>query len=221
MDGTYADISLDAASDSYAGFQLFHGMEHKRKQLMPIPPRPYHAELNLPIRLTSGESIETDDEPEDLVDELSMSSQPPSVEELARDFLKIKLACPTLSTAKFPKRVPRPSPQPCKPEVIIANEWVANWHSTLPPGSKSAAAPACLRAHALWHEQGFTVPEAAALLRDPPLLNATVATYVLDALRAEKLPFQKERLAALILHVPQTIKGRYKRFLEKAGINVL
>lgn len=62
------------------------------------------------------------------------------------------------------------------------------------------------------------MPEAAALLRDPPLLNATVATYVLDALRAEKLPFEKERLAALILHVPPAMKGRYKRFFEKAGI---
>lgn len=219
VDDTCADIDLDAASDSYAGFQLFHKMEHQRKRLIPIPPRPYHAELNLPIRLTSGKSIETDDEPEDLIDEVSMNSQPSSVEELARDFLKIKLTCPA-PTTKLPKRVPRPSPQPCKPEVIIANEWVAKWHSTLPPGYKSAAGPACLRAHALWHEQGFTVPEAAALLRDPPLLNATVATYVLDALRAEKLPFEKKRLAALLLHVPQAIKGRYKTFFKKAGIDV-
>ena len=219
VDDTCADTGLDAASDSYAGFQLFHQMEHKRKQLVPVPPRPYHAELNLPIRLTSGESIETDDEPEDLIDEVSMNSQPSSVEELARDFLKIKLKSPP-STTKLSKRVSRPSPQPRKPEVIIANEWVAKWHSRFPPGYKSAAGPACLRAHALWHEQGFTVPEAAALLRDPPLLNATVATYVLDALRAEKLPFEKERLAALFLHVPQAIKGKYKTIFKKAGIDV-
>ena len=194
-------------------------MEHKRKQLIPTPPRPYHAELNRPIRLTSGESIETDGEPEDLTDEPSMTSQPPSTHEIARGFLHLQLTHPTVPTTKTPKRIPRPSPQPCKPEVVIANEWVASWHSVRPPGYKSAAAPACLRAHALWHEQGFTVPEAAALLRDPPLLNSTVATYVLDALRAEKLPFEKERLAALILHVPQVIKGRYKRFFEQAGID--
>ena len=221
MDDVCADIGVDAASDSYAGFQLFHEMEHKRKQLIPIPPRPYHAELNRPIRLTSGEAIETDDEPEDLIDKLSTTSQPSSIEELARGVLRLELTCPTSPTAKPTERVPRPSPQPCKPEVVIANEWVANWHSMCPPGYKSAAPPACLRAHALWHEQGFTVPEAAALLRDPPLLNATVATYVLDALMAEKLPFEKERLVALTPHVPQSIKGRYKRFFEKAGIDVL
>ncbi|KAL8791284.1 MAG: hypothetical protein Q9195_005973 [Heterodermia aff. obscurata] len=207
-----------AASDSYAGFQLFHEMEHKRKHLIPTPPRPYHAELNQPIRFTSGKSIETDDEPEDLNDELSTTSQPPSIEELARDFLQIKSTCRTLPAKKPAKRVPRPSARPSRPEVIMANEWVAKWHSMRPLGYKSAVAPACLRAHALWHEQGFTVPEAATLLRDPPLLNATVAAYVLDALRAEKLPFEKERLAALILHVPQAMKGRYKSFLKKAGI---
>ena len=220
LDDVCADIGLDAASDSYAGFQLFHEMEHKRKQLIPTPPRPYHAELDRPIRLTSGESIETDDEPEDMIDELSMTSPPSSTEELARDF-KIKLTCPTPPIRQLPNRIEKPSPQPCKPEVIIANEWVANWHSTRPPGYKSAAARACLRAHALWHEQGFTVPEAAALLRNPPLLNATVAAYVLDALLVENLPFEKDRLAALILHVPQAMKGRYKRFFKKAGIDVL
>ena len=193
LDDSCADIGLDAASDSYAGFQLFHEMEHKRKQLIPTPPRPYHAELDRPIRFTSGKSIETDDEPEDMIGELSMASP----------------------------RIKKTSPQPCKPEVIVANEWVANWHSTRPPGYKFAAAPACLRAHALWHEQGFTVPEAAALLRNPPLLNATVAAYVLDALRMENLPFEKDRLAALILHVPQATKGRFKRFFQKAGIDVL
>ena len=183
--------------------------------LDPVPPRPYHAELNLPIRLTTGQSIETDDEPEVLEEDLPRSGELPSVEELARDFMKIKLACLTI------KRSPKANAQPCKPEVVIANEWVAQWRTTLPPGYKPAAAPASLRAHALWHEQGFSVSEAAALLRDPPLLNATVATYVLDALRMESLPFEKDRLHALIAHVPKSMKGRYKRFLVTAGASTI
>ena len=40
-----------AASDSYAGLQLFHILEAKRKAFDPIPPRPAHAELNLAISL--------------------------------------------------------------------------------------------------------------------------------------------------------------------------
>ncbi|KAL2356602.1 hypothetical protein BJ546DRAFT_968579, partial [Cryomyces antarcticus] len=41
-----------AASDAYAGFMLYHALEAKRKMLRPVPPRPGHAELGLPIRLT-------------------------------------------------------------------------------------------------------------------------------------------------------------------------
>jgi exonuclease 3'-5' domain-containing protein 2 len=53
-----------AASDSYAGVQLFDTMECKRKVLEPTPPRPWHAELNLPIRVVEGLEIETDGEVE-------------------------------------------------------------------------------------------------------------------------------------------------------------
>ena len=166
-------------------------------------------------------SIDTDDEPEDLEDDqmTAQPGEPPSIEELARDFLKIKSKAPTLPATTPLKRAPRPKAQPCRPEVIAANEWVANWRSTLPLDYKPTAAPACLRAHALWHEQGFTVPEAAALLRDPPLLNSTVAKYVLDALKAEDLPFERHRLAALILHIPQEMRSRHKRFIEKTGMD--
>ncbi|EPE32338.1 Ribonuclease H-like protein [Glarea lozoyensis ATCC 20868] len=50
-----------AASDSYAGFQLFNMMEAKREKLDPTPPRPYHAECNIPIRIATGETLATDD----------------------------------------------------------------------------------------------------------------------------------------------------------------
>lgn len=226
-----SDWSLDlnieqvqyAASDSYAGFQLFHTLEHKRKLLSPTPPRPRHAELNLPIEVATGQPIETDNEAEAVEEELLepySSGESPSFEELARDFMKIKLACPVLTAAKTAKRSAKSGNQQSKPEVAAANEWVAQWRTTLAQDYKPTAAPACLRAHALWHEQGITVPEAAALLRDPPLLDATVAGYVLDALKAEKLPFEKERLAALLLHISPAMKERYKRFFEQAGINV-
>lgn len=39
-----------AASDCYAAIQLYHTLETKRKALIPTPPRPSHAELNIPIR---------------------------------------------------------------------------------------------------------------------------------------------------------------------------
>ncbi|CAG8953331.1 hypothetical protein HYFRA_00003542 [Hymenoscyphus fraxineus] len=50
-----------AASDSYAGIQLFLDMEAKRERLDPTPPRPYHAELDIPIRTAEGIEIPTDE----------------------------------------------------------------------------------------------------------------------------------------------------------------
>ena len=54
-----------AASDSYAGLQLFYTLEMKRLALNPTPPRPYHAELNLPIRIAEGVEIPSDAEAEE------------------------------------------------------------------------------------------------------------------------------------------------------------
>ena len=50
-----------AASDSYAGIQLFTIMEAKREKLDPCPPRPYHAEKNIPIRTAQGATLTTED----------------------------------------------------------------------------------------------------------------------------------------------------------------
>jgi hypothetical protein len=59
-------LSLDqigyAASDSYAGVQLYSVLDLKRQALRPTPPLPYHAELNLPIRTAGGIEIPSDEE---------------------------------------------------------------------------------------------------------------------------------------------------------------
>ncbi|MCJ1357329.1 MAG: hypothetical protein MMC33_007325 [Icmadophila ericetorum] len=69
QDLNYEQIQY-AASDSYAGLKLFHVLEVKRKSLSPIPPRPEHAELNLPIRTASGETVAlTEDGEEHTIDE--------------------------------------------------------------------------------------------------------------------------------------------------------
>lgn len=210
----------DAASDSYAGFQLYHTLEHKRLALDPTPPRPYHAELNLPIRLSSGVSIPTDDEQTDLEDDsptIDDPSHPPPVEDLAHDFLNLKLKPPRPPHAKPPGK---PPPKPPTPEYSTAQTWATTYRASLPSPRKPTASPASLRAYALWHEQKHTVPEAAALLRDPPLQNATVAVYVLEALRLEKLPFERGRLEEVLGYVPSGGAGRYRGFLSGVGVEV-
>jgi hypothetical protein len=61
---------LYAASDPYAAVQLYYTLDTKRKRLEPTPPLPWHAELDLPIRVAEGIEIPTDgeeDEAEEVV----------------------------------------------------------------------------------------------------------------------------------------------------------
>jgi len=132
----------------------------------------------------------------------------------------MKIKAPLPPHHKPSKTRHKPPPKPPTPEYTTAQSWATTYRAALPFPHKPSASPASLRAYALWHEQGHTVPEAAALLRDPPLQNATVAVYVLEALRLEKLPFERGRLEALLGYVPMGGRGRYKGFLGGCGIGV-
>ncbi len=54
-----------AASDPYAAVQLYYVLDAKRKRLQPTPTLPWHAELDLPIRVAEGIEIPTHDEGDD------------------------------------------------------------------------------------------------------------------------------------------------------------
>ena len=89
----------DAASDSYAGFQLYHILEAKRKNLIPTPPRPAHAELDLPIRLANGQTVAAWNETVDATEEPDMeieSDTDISVNELAHDFTNFEIGSSNL-----------------------------------------------------------------------------------------------------------------------------
>ncbi|KAL9126932.1 MAG: hypothetical protein Q9217_004090 [Psora testacea] len=78
------DQARYAASDSYAGFQLFHCMEAKRMALDPAPPRPAHAELNqklsFPVQQAAGPADDLSDTVEvslsDLCDQTCLGVYP-------------------------------------------------------------------------------------------------------------------------------------------------
>lgn len=203
----YKQISY-AASDSYAGLQLYDVMEGKRKSLSPTPPRPSHAELNLPIRLANGQTAATADEPQDEPpdDDTNAELTLPDIEVMARDFMNLSLED---SSGKSP--APSSVVDPTKPpEVLAANVWVSEWKHALPASYKARAAPAQLRAYALWHHQAIDVPAAAGLLRDPPLLTTTVSGYILEAIRIEKLPFDQKRLGDVLGYVSESVdRGKY------------
>lgn len=180
-------------------------------------------ELNHPIRLANGQTVATYDEPTENNHVLSTASSEIvlSVEEMARDFCNIAiedLSAP-LSDLNTPQlKHGSSAASVLGPEVTAANSWVVQWRSTLSPDYKSRASTYQLRAYALWHIQQHTVTTTAALLRNPPLQSATVATYLLEALRAEKLPFEVTRLVEALKYLPVSGQARFGSFLKKCGV---
>lgn len=144
-----------------------------------------------------------------------------SIEELARDFIDVTIGdlvapMPDLDTSR-PKDG-KTSPSSLGLQLSAANRWVAQWRSTLSPNYKPRALTCQLRAYALWHNQLHSIATAAAILRDPPLQKSTVASYVLEALKSEKLPFEVTRLIEVVKYLPESAHGRNESFLKKCGL---
>ena len=191
-----------AASDAYAGFQLFHMLEYKRKALHPTPPRPAHAELNLPIRLADGLSATRPEETIEVIEDSINTSDENSiisVEELTNNFKKIVFqdsardSTPKASAISSSKE--KSTTLPPSPEITLANNWIDHFKASA--NTRNVAKPAELRAYALWHEQELDIPRIASLLRDPPLQNATVTNYIGRALQSTSLPYRMDRIKEL------------------------
>lgn len=193
-----------AASDSYAGLRLYDNLEAQRKQLKPTPPRPHFVELMLPIRLADGVMIETTSEETEEIDPQNPTS--PDLETTT------PTAEPTPKAKRKPKE-PKETPPPPKvsPEAQTAEAWVTTWITSLPQVHKIRATNRSLQAYSLWHIQGFSVQEVAALLREQPLATSTVRSYILEAVQLESLAFDKARMRELIAAMPEVVLSRYRR----------
>ncbi|KAI4088739.1 MAG: hypothetical protein LQ344_005895 [Seirophora lacunosa] len=127
-----------AASDSYAGFQLYHSLNQKRLALIPPPPLPAHADLNLPIRLANGQTVAEYEDPS-AEEPLSEPSSSPSIaplsptDALAEDVMNLQIE-DTTATPPSPSE-PKPTTAPTlssHPSFIAANDWVARYRASRP-----------------------------------------------------------------------------------------
>ena len=202
-------------------------MELKRKALNPTPPRPFPAEQNRPIRLAGGITIPIDEafeelEPEDrevpaasnkAYSKLSSKYLAAAAEtlELDPDFdVSITINAPAF---KSKSSTAKPTPAIKSPIVLAAETLSTDYRSTHP---KNRASPASLRAYFIWyHNNSLSCSDIAALLREVPLQTTTVVNYILEAVKLEKLPFEKERLRKVLGVLPKEIAGgRYKTLLR-------
>ncbi|KAK4898935.1 hypothetical protein LTR27_003666 [Elasticomyces elasticus] len=105
----------------------------------------------------------------------------------------------------------RPAPA-ITPEMDAANNWIII-HKSRQRGVQ--AKDPSLRAYFFWHMQGNTVAQTAALARDPPLAHTTVASYILEAIRWEELPFEAQRVKIVLEILPRSVWSRYWKIVEK------
>ncbi|KAK3715665.1 hypothetical protein LTR37_006890 [Vermiconidia calcicola] len=112
------------------------------------------------------------------------------------------------------KSARRQHPPPSS-EVTQADEWAASWRASLPAEYNLKVGHASLRAYNMWHEQKLSCKEVASFLRDPPLSALTVASYVMQALKEENLPYDAARVMEPLEILPKSVHGRYQKIANQ------
>ena len=192
-----------AASDAYAALHLYDALEKKRKALDPTPPCPAYAELNLPIRLAHGVVIPVADEEQAAIEDEGWKS---TVVVSQADF--IDETPRSVSRKSVPKSTMKP------PQVVVAETWVCEYRAGVQPPEVVRASASHLRAYALWHCHQESIEDIANLLRDPPLQRATVANYILEAVRLQKLTYDADRMRDVLACLPAYGRARYRHIVK-------
>lgn len=228
-----------AASDSYAGLQLYHTLELKRLALDPVPPRPYFAETNQPIRLAEGIEIPSDlDEPkvrsadakvilrtrkynkkaikeEEAVELVNDYEDFVPAEELSHSFFSsIKTSLLTIG-----KKAEAVKKAECTASNFLKTATIKKKgtgkqgklgdvsHLPLTPTHLSRRS---LKTYHLWLDNPtVSLNGIGAMLRSPPTPARSVAKMVLEAIRAEGVPYEKRRLREVLRLYRQPVGGRY------------
>ncbi len=201
--------------------QLFDVLERKRESLDPTPPRPFHAELGKPIPLAAGANVaEQDDAADDA--EIKWEDKVPTV--LSRDFVDlavvdIKIESETDAAEPAKPRKKLAAQQAKDARILAAETWLVQHRIAY---TKTRAAPAALRAYHIWNaSEDLDAVAIAKLLREPPLQTSTVASYILDAIKLDKLPYHTARLRTQVLDLmpKQVLEARYRTLVKACNEN--
>ncbi|EME39735.1 hypothetical protein DOTSEDRAFT_180392 [Dothistroma septosporum NZE10] len=222
-----------AATDAYAGFRLYHKLNDVRKSMSPMPPMPGFLEQELPLTLGDGTKVyrstwkppghksaatNKDIPAEAEEDKYFDAVENQDADDLAANLRSLDIAGDDDAATAAPSNRVGTSRQPPRPDTAklkAADAWVASWRLSLPPDWTVSARSSELRAYHLWHHQGLSLQEVAALCREPPLALMTVASYVMQALKEENLPYDPERLRDPRDILPTSVHRRYQRIFDR------
>ena len=110
------------------------------------------------------------------------------------------------------------------PEYDFATSWARTYlASTIPSPtlrtlSHIRATIPHLRAYNMWYHQELSLSEIARHLRDPPLSESTVGSYVLQAITLEKMECDANEVRKVLMDMPEALrKGKWRDMAEKVG----
>lgn len=195
MERMLKDKSDYAASDAYAGYQLFRTLDEARKKMKSVPARPAMYELDLPIPLPDGGLSDNDDESDSSED----SEERPT--KTRRRSSASKSSSAADSEAEEPEVQHVQPTRVISREMELATAWASNYRSTLPDGARKMVGESDLRAYHLWNDQEHDIESTAAIMRANPLALSTVAGYIFRSICHCRLPCDVERLEQISDHL--------------------
>lgn len=216
-----------AATDAYAGFRLFQELEWARKAMNPMPPRPALWELGQPIILGNGEpagkkskaaAAAAGSESKES-DSLILTPEEQQAIDDEEDEAQSDAEVDCIEDADTEDAENHELESSATLGYGAAEDWLEQWESNLPSDRKGKSVPTSIRAYALWHTQGLGLEQVAEAMRDPPLALTTVASYVLDVVKTEKLPYEPKRAQEAVEVIPAVARGRYRSLLRRIETN--
>jgi len=194
-----------------------------------------------PHSLTPDPTTETNDEGQRSADTISIGNT--SKDEKKKEKSKEPSSAPSKATMSVsaplqpqdPDSTPAPTPTfaPLQPdttprssEYIAAETWAQDYlYRTIPSPSASSTSTSRIRttvphirAYHLWHHQHLPLDVVATHLRDPPLAQSTVASYILQAVTLEKLEYRSDELKEVLRGLPIGLRmGRWRYLVERLG----
>jgi hypothetical protein len=110
-------------------------------------------------------------------------------------------------------------------EYTLATTWAQVYLTSTIPSPASTASSRIratlppLRAYHIWHHQRVPLGAIGAHLRDPPLAQSTVSSYIIQAINMEKFEYRNADLISLMEALPANLRlGRYGWLSRKLGI---
>lgn len=152
--------------------------------------------------------------------------------EIAEYLHSSNLTASTATPAPLPLPLPQAtlsSPNPSHDTTqttpySLATSWASTYLLTTIPSPTSPSTPHIratiphLRAYHLWAYQSLSVAQIAALLRDPPLAEATVGSYILQAIVLEGMDVDAGRVRGVLMGLPVGMrKGRWRALAGRVG----